>query len=129
MKLSTDTNFVKPEPRKNVAAVACVVDRSFPRCHLGTMSAIAEKKARLVARIPSGVRKTIQAAADLEGASLNNFVVQAAHRQAQEILERETIIRLNREQTKRVFGLLDKPPKPNAALRSAKAIHRKLVRA
>ena len=93
------------------------------------MSAIAEKKARLVARIPAGVRKTIQAAADLEGTSLNNFVVQAAHRQAQEILERETIIRLNREQTKRVFDLLDKPPKPNAALLSAKAVHRKLVRA
>ena len=93
------------------------------------MSAMAEKKSRLVARIPSGVRKTIQAAADLEGASLNHFVVQAAHRQAQEILERETIIRLNREQTKRVFELLDNPAKPNAALLSAKAIHRKLVRA
>ena len=93
------------------------------------MPAVAKKKSRLVARIPSGVRKTIEAAADLEGASLNHFVVQAAHRQAQEILERETIIRLNREQTKRVFDLLDKPPKPNAALLSARAIHRKLVRA
>ena len=75
------------------------------------------------------MRKTIQAAAYLQGTSLNNFVVQAAHRQAQEILERETIIRLNREQTRRVFELLDKPPKPNAALLSAKAVHRKLVRA
>ena len=93
------------------------------------MSALAEKKSRLVARIPLGMRKTLQAAADLEGASLNNFVVQAAHRQAQEILERETIIRLNREQTRHVFDLLEKPPKPNAALLSAKAIHRKLVRA
>ncbi len=93
------------------------------------MSAVTEKKSRLVARIPSAVRKTIQAAADLEGSSLNNFVVQAAHRQAQEILERETIIRLNRQQTKRVFELLDNPPKPNAALIAAKAIHRKLVRA
>lgn len=98
-------------------------------CQHGTMASVAEKKSRLVARIPAGVRKTIQAAADLEGASLNNFVVQAAHRQAQEILERETIIRLNREQTNRVFDLLDKPPKPNAALLSAKAVHRKFVRA
>ena len=63
------------------------------------MSAADEKKSRFVARIPAGVR------------------------------ERETIIRLNREQTRRVFELLDKPPKPNAALRSAKAVHRKLVRA
>lgn len=93
------------------------------------MPAVAEKTSRLVARIPARIRRTIQAAADLEGASLNRFVVQAAHRQAQEILERETIIRLNREQTQRVFALLDKPPKPNAALLLARAAHRKLVRA
>jgi len=93
------------------------------------MTAGTGNKSRLVARIPSAVRKTIQAAADLEGASLNTFVVQAAHRQAQEILERETIIRLNREQTRRVFDLLDAPPKPNSALRLAKAAHRKLMRA
>jgi uncharacterized protein (DUF1778 family) len=93
------------------------------------MTAGTGSNSRLVARIPAAVRKTIQAAADLEGASLNSFVVQAAHRQAQEILERETIIRLNRHQTKRVFDLLDAPPKPNGALRLARAAHRKLMRA
>ena len=82
-------------PMKN--AGGCAVDLSAARGHPGTMSAVAEKKSRLVARIPSGARKTRQAAADLAGASLNNFVVQATHRQAQEILERETNIRLNRE--------------------------------
>lgn len=92
------------------------------------MPAVVEKKARLVSRIPSGVRKTIQAAADLQGAPINQFVVQAAYRQAQEILERESILRLNREQTKRVFDLLDHPPKPNAALLAAKSAHRKVVR-
>ena len=93
------------------------------------MPAAAGRKSRIVARIPAGVRKTIQAAADLEGASLNHFLVQAAYRQAQEIIERETILRLNREQTRRVFELLDRPPKPNAALLAAKTLHRKLVRA
>ena len=63
------------------------------------MSAADKKKSRLIARIPAGVR------------------------------EREMIIRLNREQTRCLFELLDKSPKPNAALLSAKAIHRKLVRA
>ena len=106
-----------------------LVDVGEGWCHLGTMPAVAEKTSRLVARIPSRIRRTIQAAADLEGASLNRFVVQAAHRQAQEILERETIIRLSREQTKRVFELLDTPPKPNAPLLAAKTVHRKLVRA
>ena len=75
------------------------------------------------------MRKTIEAAADLQGSALNQFVVQAAYRQAQEVLERETIIRLNREQTHHVFALLDKPSKPNAALIAAKTLHRKLVRA
>lgn len=93
------------------------------------MSAAADSKARLVARIPSAVRKTIQAAADLQGAPLNQFIVQAAYRQAQEIIERENILRLNREQTRRVFELLDRPPKPNAALLAAKAVHRRNVRA
>ena len=113
-------------------------------CNSLGMSFAVEKKSRTVTRIgssvrktvqdavtriPSGIRKTIQAAADLEGASLDSFIVRAAHRHAQEILDRETIIRLNREQTRRVFELLDKPTKPNGALLSAKAAHQKLVRA
>ena len=93
------------------------------------MSMSGSANVRLVARIPPGVRKTIQAAANLQGAKLNQFVVQAAYQQAQDILERETILRLNREQTKRVFALLDRPKKPNAALRAAKELRRKLVRA
>lgn len=92
------------------------------------MSAAPEKKSRLVARIPASVRKTIQAAAELQGASLNQFMVQAAYREAQEILERETLIRLNREQSRRVFELVDKAPRPNSALVAARATHRKLLR-
>ncbi len=93
------------------------------------MPAIAEKNARLVTRIPASVRKIIKAAADLQGSALNQFVVQAAYQQAREVLEHESLIRLNHEQTKRVFELLDKPPKPNAALMAAKSTHRSLVRA
>jgi len=93
------------------------------------MSTVAEKKSRLVTRVPVEVRNTIKAAADLQGSALNQFIVQAAYRQAKEIIEHETIIRLNREQTKRVFELIDKPPKPNAALVATKATHRKIVRA
>jgi uncharacterized protein (DUF1778 family) len=93
------------------------------------MPAAAEKNSRLVVRIPARLRKTLQDAADLEGASLSHFVVQAAHRHAREILERENIVRLNREQTQHVFELLDHPPKPNAALLRAQALHRRIVRA
>lgn len=64
----------------------------------------------------------------MQGTSLNQFVIQAAHKQAQEILEQENLLRLNREETKRIFELLDHPPKPNAALLRAKAIHQKMTR-
>jgi uncharacterized protein (DUF1778 family) len=56
-------------------------------------------------------------------------VVQAAWREAQDVLERESLLRLNREQTKRIVLLLERPPKPNAALRAARAAHRSLIRA
>jgi uncharacterized protein (DUF1778 family) len=92
------------------------------------MSSVASK-ARLVARIPARTRKTIEAAARLQGASINQFVVQAAWRQAQDVLERESLLRLSREQTRRIVALLEKPPKPNAALRAARAAHRLLIRA
>ena len=92
------------------------------------MRSAAAKKTRLVARIPPNVRKTIQAAAELQGASLNQFMVQAAYREAQEILERETVIRLNREQSRRFFELLDNPPEPNAALLATRTVHRKLFK-
>jgi len=93
------------------------------------MPAIAERKSRLVARIPTRTRKTIQAAAELQGASLNQFVTEAAHQKALELLEQASSIRLNADQTRRVFGLLDKPPKPNRALLAAKAIHKRMIRA
>ena len=93
------------------------------------MPAVTERRTRLVARMPVRTRKTIQAAAELQGASLNQFVTEAAHQKALELLEQESFIRFNSEQTRRVFDLMDKPPKPNRALLAAKALHRRLVRA
>lgn len=93
------------------------------------MPVIAERRTRLVARMPTRTRKTIQAAAELQGASLNQFVTEAAHQKALELLEQAFFIRLNSEQTRRVFDLMDKPPKPNRALLAAKALHHRLVRA
>lgn len=93
------------------------------------MPALAERRTRLVARIPARTRKTIQAAAELQGSTLNQFVTEAAHQKALELLDQASSIRLNSEQTRRVFDLLDRPPKPNRALLAAKAVHRRLIRA
>jgi len=93
------------------------------------MPAVAERRTRLVARVPARARETIQAAAELQGASLNQFVIEAAHQKALELLEQASFIRLNAEQTRCVFDLLDKPPKPNRALLAAKSVHGRLIRA
>ena len=58
-------------------------------------------------------------AADLTGASLDQFLVQTAYREARQILESETLIRLSEAQAKQVFDLLNKPPIPNSELSQA----------
>lgn len=93
------------------------------------MPVTVQRSSRLVTRIPMQIRKTIQAAADLEGATLNRFVAEAAHQKAVDLLEKASFLRLNAAQTRRVFDLVENPPKPNRALRSAKSTHRRLIRA
>ena len=58
-------------------------------------------------------------AADLTGAPLNQFLVQTAYREARQILERESLIRLSETQAKQVFDLLANPPNPNERLKRA----------
>ena len=67
-------------------------------------------------------------AADLEGSAMNQFLVQAAYKEAQQILERETLIRLTEAQAKQVFSLLENPPKPNARLKRAASLFKANVR-
>lgn len=82
------------------------------------MSPSVEKE-RITARISSTVAETLNSAAELTGTTLNNFVVQAALEKAQKIVDRETTIRLSRNDTAMLLELLDNPPKPNDALRKA----------
>lgn len=83
---------------------------------------------RVVARVPNQVREVIQMAADLAGASLNQFLVQTAYREARQVLDRETLVSLSESQAKQVFALLDKPPKLNAKLKGAARIFKAKVR-
>ena len=92
------------------------------------MQVIHSKNARVVARVPEQVRRVIQMAADLQGAALNQFLVQSAYKEAQQIVERETLIRLSETQAKQVFSLLENPPKPNARLKRAALLFKANVR-
>ena len=89
-----------------------------------TLSADARK--RTTARIPSAMRSTLEAAAELSGATVNQFIVPAAYQEAQRIVEREMIIRLSQRDARKVLSLLDAPPKPNRRLREAVAAFRRL---
>jgi len=80
------------------------------------------------ARVPEQVRDVIQMAADLQGAGLNQFLVQCAYKEAQQILERESLIRLSESQAKQLFDLLENPPAPNARIKRAAALLKANVR-
>lgn len=88
-----------------------------------------EPRKRITARVSGDVRKTLEQAAELLGATVNQFVVQTAYQEAQRILERESVIRLSQADARRVFSLLDSPPKPGKALKNAVKAYRASVRA
>jgi uncharacterized protein (DUF1778 family) len=51
--------------------------------------------------------------------SLNSFILQAAAKEADAILEQERVLRLTADDAKLLLGLLDEPPQPNSALARA----------
>lgn len=81
-------------------------------------------EARVTARIPASVKETLQKAADLSGATLNQFLVQAALKEAHNILEAERVITLSEQDAEKVFRLIENPPKPNARLLAAVERHK-----
>jgi uncharacterized protein (DUF1778 family) len=80
---------------------------------------------RISSRVPKPVRKTLEEAAALSGATLNQFVVQAALKEAYAVLERERVIRLSRRDAEMLFRAIEKPPAPNARLKKAVAAYRR----
>jgi len=91
-------------------------------------TATEEPKTRITARISDRMRETLEQAAELAGATINQFVVQAAYQEAQRLLEKESIIRLSQEAARKVITLLDNPPKPNKRLREAARAYKDSVR-
>ena len=92
------------------------------------MPSMMDDKTRITTRVPTGLRKTLEEAARLQGATLNQFMVQAAFTEAQRILEQENLIRLSRRDAAKVFSLMERPPRPSARLKQAAKSYRKQVR-
>lgn len=83
------------------------------------MGTATVRQERIGARVPLDVYETLNRAAELSGATVNQFLVQSALKEAQAVIEREQTIRLSRRDCERMLDLLENPPKPNARLKAA----------
>lgn len=85
----------------------------------------AAKETRLVARASNDVQELIKYAADLSGATLSQFIIEAATAKANLIIETMKNIHLSLEGANNIFDALEKPPAPNKALLAAANRYRK----
>ena len=90
---------------------------------------MSAKIERLEARVSKEQKQFFQRAADLEGRSLTDFIIQAIQAAAHQTIERHGTLRLSsRDQQVFVKALLN-PPKPGMRLRDAAARYKKIRRA
>ncbi|PIE25159.1 MAG: hypothetical protein CSA60_01315 [Neptuniibacter caesariensis] len=88
------------------------------------MPAATPKDARLVARVPQDVQEFVKNAADLSGATLSQFIVEAVTTKARSVYESEQSIRLSMQGAEAVFAALENPPPiNNKLLNAAKALN------
>ena len=83
------------------------------------MDAVENPRANLTIRAPAELHSRLAEAAAWRGLSLNSFILQAAAREADVILEQERVLRISAEDAAMLVRLLHKPPRPNAALTRA----------
>lgn len=85
------------------------------------------KENRITARVPGSVKNTIEQAASLLGTPLNQFMVQASLRAAEDVIRQEQSVLLTRRDVRALFDLLENPAPANSALREATRRHRDLT--
>lgn len=90
---------------------------------------LEQSRKRITARVSDEVRTTLEQAAELVGATVNQFMVQTAYQEAQRLIERESLIHLSQRDARKIFSLLENPPKPNKQLKSAVKAFKRSVRA
>ena len=87
---------------------------------------LAQTGKRLTTRITDHVQEKLQAAADLVGATLNQFVVQAALEKAEKVIESESMIVLTRRESLRLLEMIENPPPRNKKFLEAQARYQRL---
>ena len=75
--------------------------------------------ARLDARMSAAAKARLQAAADLAGVSLTDFVLQACDRAAERVFRAKGVLYLSKAGQEKFVDLILNPPAPNAKLLAA----------
>jgi len=91
------------------------------------MATTATLQNRIGARVSHEVYETLCRAAKLSGATVNQFLVQAALKEAQTVIEREDVIRLSPRDWDWLLELVENPKAPNARLKAAMARYHEAV--
>ena len=86
-----------------------------------------KKDTRISARVPHKVKETIDLAAQLVGATTNQFMAQAAYQAAHQLIEQERVIQLTAEDTLRLLNILDNPPQPAIKLKEGVSTYKNAI--
>ncbi|OIO58752.1 MAG: DUF1778 domain-containing protein [Alphaproteobacteria bacterium CG_4_10_14_0_2_um_filter_63_37] len=90
------------------------------------MASSLAKQDRIGARVPHDVYETLCRAAQLTGATVNQFLVQAALKEAHAVIEREEFIRLSCRDWSWLLDRLEHPPEPTSAMKCAMERYREV---
>ena len=86
------------------------------------------KDTRLFARVSTADKRLIEKAAALSGQSVGAFVLAQARSAATELVEEHSVIKLNREESRRLVKALLAPPRPpTEAMKRALKLYRETV--
>ncbi len=91
------------------------------------MASAESTTARLEARIPQQLHTLLKRAADMQGRTITDFVIQAVQQAAESAIERSTLIRMTLEDQECFAAAILSPPPVAPALSRAFERRRKLL--
>ena len=95
---------------------------------MATQAAAKTKSRKITINVPAHVLERIEEAAAWRGLALEEFVLDAAARETDAVIEKERVIRLSPDDAKLIFSLMENPPPANATLKKAMRTHKRLTR-
>ena len=84
---------------------------------------MSTEKDRLTTRVPAAQKAILEQAARMTGATVNQFVLNAAIERAKELIAEEESLRLDYQVAQELFELMENPPKPSVALKKVARLY------